>query len=275
MKSCVLILLAVSTCTEAAVVRSINGVNNRKVGEKKLLATVQSETPTGNNSLDRNHHGNRLNRSAVADDPPHRRALRSTSCAQRDCKWPKAADGQVYIPYIIADHYSAEEVDVILKGIESFSVSTCIRFIPRTNQDEYIYIQSLDGCYSFVGRLGSVQVVSLSRQGCVKVGTVQHELLHVLGFDHEHCRSDRDHHIQVLIENVMTDEAFNFDKTDTLNQRTSYDYDSVMHYDRLAFSKDNLLPTMVGFPDRNATFGTAMQMSPSDIERVNLLYCSK
>lgn len=40
---------------------------------------------------------------------------------------------------------AAEEVSIILEGIDSFSVSTCIRFIPRTNQDEYILIQSLEG----------------------------------------------------------------------------------------------------------------------------------
>lgn len=68
----------------------------------------------------------------------------------------------------------------------------------------FVFATVCCSCYSFVGRLGSVQAVSLNRQGCVKVGTVQHELLHVLGFDHEHCRSDRDHHIQVLIENIMT-----------------------------------------------------------------------
>lgn len=43
--------------------------------------------------------------------------------------------------------------------------------------------------------------------------------------------------IKVLHSNInaapaAADEAFNFDKTDTLNQRTSYAYDSVMHYDR-------------------------------------------
>lgn len=41
----------------------------------------------------------------------------------------------------------------------------------------------------------------------------------------------------------------------------------------LAFSKDKRKPTMVGVPDPNAVFGTATQMSQSDIDRVNLLYC--
>lgn len=76
-------------------------------------------------------------------------------------------------------------------------------FLIESTWWRFVSVTVCCSCYSFVGRLGSVQAVSLSRQGCVNVGTVQHELLHVLGFDHEHCRSDRDHHIQVLIENVM------------------------------------------------------------------------
>lgn len=44
--------------------------------------------------------------------------------------------------------------------------------------------------------------MSLSRQGCIYHNTVQHELLHALGFNHEQTRSDRDNHIRVLWENI-------------------------------------------------------------------------
>lgn len=44
-----------------------------------------------------------------------------------------------------------------------------------------------------------------------------------------------DFQLRTISSNIVqfaADEAFNFDKSDTLNQRTSYDYNSVMHYDR-------------------------------------------
>ncbi len=62
----------------------------------------------------------------------------------------------------------------------------------------------LSSCYSYVGRRGGKQVVSLARSGCLYHGTVQHELLHALGFNHEQTRSDRDKHIKVLLQNVQS-----------------------------------------------------------------------
>ena len=57
-------------------------------------------------------------------------------------------------------------------------------------------------CYSFIGRLGYGQDLSLSRSGCVYHHLVQHEVLHALGFHHEQKRSDRDQYIRVQLENV-------------------------------------------------------------------------
>lgn len=67
----------------------------------------------------------------------------------------------------------------------------------------YSPVQHLCRCSSYVGRRGNGQTVSLSRQGCIHYGTVQHELLHALGFNHEHCRSDREKHIRVLLQNII------------------------------------------------------------------------
>lgn len=57
-------------------------------------------------------------------------------------------------------------------------------------------------CWSTVGRNGGQQLLSLSVYGCMDRGIIQHELLHALGFHHEHNRSDRDEHVRINWENV-------------------------------------------------------------------------
>ncbi|XP_036440041.1 low choriolytic enzyme-like isoform X2 [Colossoma macropomum] len=192
-------------------------------------------------------------------------------CTALGCKWPKSSDGLVYVPYVIANHYSSRELQVIQRGLDSFSYASCIRFIPRTNQRDYIYIQSDSGCYSYVGRLGYSQTVSLDRSGCIYYDTVQHELLHALGFNHEQTRSDRDNHILIVWDNIIEDMKYNFDKINTLNQGTPYDYNSVMQYFNTAFTK-NGLPTMIPIPDNNVVIGQATEMSQNDIIRLQRLY---
>uniref|UniRef100_A0A672YR69 Metalloendopeptidase n=1 Tax=Sphaeramia orbicularis TaxID=375764 RepID=A0A672YR69_9TELE len=191
-------------------------------------------------------------------------------CTSYSCMWPKSANGLVYVPYIISSVYS-EEVSIIERGLFSFHDVSCIRFIKRTSQRDYLNIQSLNGCYSYIGRRGNGQNLSLRRSGCVYHDTVQHELLHALGFHHEQKRSDRDQYIRVVLENVTPGLSHNFDKVATLNQGTTYDYGSVMHYSKYAFS-GNGQPTLVAIPDSSVQFGTATEMSQKDIIRLNRLY---
>ncbi|KAK7912808.1 hypothetical protein WMY93_013019 [Mugilogobius chulae] len=193
-------------------------------------------------------------------------------CTSYGCMWGKWSDGKVYIPYSIANHYSSSERAVITRGLESFSSFSCIRFRPTQSGDtDWLSIESQDGCWSYVGRRGGKQVVSLARSGCLYHNTVQHELLHALGFNHEQTRSDRDNHIKVLLHNVVSGKEHNFRKIATLNQGTPYDYGSVMQYHRNAFSK-NGQPTMVPIPNSNVNLGGAKEMSANDKKRLTSLY---
>ncbi|XP_063044395.1 high choriolytic enzyme 1-like [Engraulis encrasicolus] len=203
-------------------------------------------------------------------------AARCTSTSSWfSCKWPTYRDGLVYVPYVISPAYGYNELWLINKAMKSFEQTTCILFIPRQhNQRDFLYIMSDNGCYSSVGRQGGGQVVSLQRGACVYLGTVQHELLHALGFQHEQNRSDRDQHVKILWQNIVPGKEQNFQKADTNNLGTPYSYGSVMHYGREFFSR-NGKPTIVPIPDPNVEIGKATAMSELDIRRINLLYCRK
>ncbi|XP_051997451.1 high choriolytic enzyme 2-like [Xyrauchen texanus] len=124
-------------------------------------------------------------------------------CTARGCKWNRYRNGKVYVPYIISNQYSPEEIGVIERGLKSFEESTCIQFMPHRGQRDFIHIKSVSGCFSYLGRQGGEQVVSLDRAGCVHFSIVQHELIHALGFHHEQNRSDRDGHVWIIYKNII------------------------------------------------------------------------
>ncbi|CAG0906900.1 unnamed protein product, partial [Darwinula stevensoni] len=88
--------------------------------------------------------------------------------------------------------------------MQSFQDNTCIRFTPRSGQSDYIHIAKWgQGCSSYVGRAGGEQSLSLDN-GCTDERTMLHELMHALGFFHEHTRSDRDDYLTINFGNIMT-----------------------------------------------------------------------
>ena len=152
-------------------------------------------------------------------------------------------------------------------------MSTCIRFVTRTDQTDYISIVKQSGCWSWVGRTGKSQELSLGT-GCLQKGIIQHELIHALGFWHEQSRSDRDAFVRINFGNILEGQEGNFGRWDTNNLNVPYDYTSVMHYAPKDFSKnsgDTIVPL-----DASAQIGQRDGMSENDILKINKLYvCSK
>ena len=89
--------------------------------------------------------------------------------------WP---NGEV--PYVISSSINSQERGIIASAMAEFHEKTCIKFVPRVNQNDYIHIVKKDGCWAVIGRSGNVQEVSLGG-GCVHKGIVQHEFMHVIG----------------------------------------------------------------------------------------------
>ncbi|XP_047482458.1 zinc metalloproteinase nas-15-like [Penaeus chinensis] len=138
---------------------------------------------------------------------PHLAGARNAIISE-DRRWPNAV-----IPYVISSSYSKSERSTIAAAMAEFHRSTCIRFVPRNSEKDYIHILRGDGCYSSVGRTGGAQAVSVGL-GCLHVGIVEHELMHATGFWHEHSRFDRDDHITIDYSNIQEGMEYNFEKYD-------------------------------------------------------------
>uniref|UniRef100_A0A3Q3GS81 Metalloendopeptidase n=1 Tax=Labrus bergylta TaxID=56723 RepID=A0A3Q3GS81_9LABR len=188
-------------------------------------------------------------------------------CTARGCKWPKSGN-HVYVPITISSVYSREEKNIIIRALLTFHESTCIRFMWRRP----VISLCMSQVFLLPGPSEGKQRISLSRRGCLYEDTVQHEVLHALGFHHEQVRSDRDKYVYVLTQNIRSGFESNFEKEQTNNLRTPYDFDSIMQYSNKAFSK-NGRPTMVARDNPSRLFGRAKTMSQNDIARVNALYC--
>ncbi|XP_067303163.1 neoverrucotoxin subunit alpha-like isoform X2 [Pseudorasbora parva] len=71
---------------------------------------------------------------------------------------------------------------------------------------------------------------------------VEHEFLHALGFSHQHTRYDRDDYVTINYGNITQGYESSRSKSSgnvSVTQGTSYDYYSVMHFDKNAFSNDS------------------------------------
>lgn len=172
-------------------------------------------------------------------------------------------------------------MDYILRGMRTIEKESCVRFheVEDPLATAYVHVQpGNNGCHSTVGYQNKVQNVTLQifplDQGCFRLGTIVHELLHSLGFYHEQSSWDRDDFVNVLEENIQEGKEHNFRKY-TEKQVTGfgidYDYGSILHYSGQAFSK-NGGPTIVSKFPSEETMGQRVAMSKKDKLKLRMMY---
>ncbi|XP_041806106.1 low choriolytic enzyme [Chelmon rostratus] len=196
---------------------------------------------------------------------------RSKVCFARSCLWSKSVDGHVYVAYKLSPEYSDVETKLIKKAMENVEKGTCVRFVPRTHQRDFIDIQPKSGCWSYLGARGGRQTVSLQSPDCLRVGVISHEFMHSLGFVHEQSRFDRDKYVTVMWSNIWRDRLRNFEKFKTDNLDLPYDYGSIMHFGMFAYSQDGE-PTIVPKNSKNIRLGQTTSLSHIDKLKINKLY---
>jgi parallel beta-helix repeat protein len=160
--------------------------------------------------------------------------------APADLPWPGGI-----VPYVFTTNVSAAEQVVYLDGMKEWGLSANIQFVPWTTQTNHVildldYLQGTNTYYASVPPVMTIDNLSRAQ--------VCHETGHLLGFQHEHVRVDRNNYIIVNFTNIDSGPTTNgngegagnvtnlylIDSNSTPNG--SYDFESVMHYGRTLFS---------------------------------------
>ena len=161
----------------------------------------------------------------------------------------------------------------VYDAIKHWEAVTRLRFVERSSANasqypDYIFFQPGGGCSSYVGRIGGKQPINLAL--ACSTGSTIHEIGHAIGLWHEHSRSDRDQYVTVVYENIIPAMVFNFNKNISDGRDIGpYDYDSIMHYPRWAFSR-NGQDTII--PKQERDIGQRKTLSQGDIDAVHDLY---
>ena len=205
--------------------------------------------------------------------------LRQTRATKRDATqlWP---DRKVY--YAFDSTVNSSLKDTIQLGMNTIQRLTCVQFIPRNGERDYVLFRSRpdDGCSSHVGRAGGMQTIKIGPR-CNRQHTIIHEMCHSLAVWHEQSRPDRDNYLKILTNNIEKGKEHDFFKRTPFevdSQGVSYDYASVMHYRLDSFNTRDPLHTLEvtnqqeyerqGSPD----LGRVPTMSKSDVTQINRLY---
>jgi hypothetical protein len=201
-------------------------------------------------------------------------------------KWPSGI-----IPYDISAITNAEDLQMIENAMQhimydsgspianSESRNPCVRFRPKQASDAtFLTIVYGEGCNAHAGYWANYPLkMTLQKDAtatCFHSGIIQHELLHVLGFNHEHERPDRDNYVEINYGNIDSQWHYAFEKqtwgTTAVDLKTSYDYGSIMHYGENYFS-NNVKPTIVP-KQMNASIGNREKLSPTDVIEIRRFY---
>jgi hypothetical protein len=159
---------------------------------------------------------------------------------------------------------------IVNAAIQHINQRTNAQFVPIGDGDtDHVVFEASASCSSQVGRVGGAQVVHLSPDAVT--GNAIHELSHVLGLWHEQSRHDRDQYVQIVWQNIMAGYEHNFrQQVNDEDDVGPYDYGSIMHYPRDAFST-NGQATIVPLA-ADAVIGQRDHLSDGDIAAINSLY---
>jgi len=190
-------------------------------------------------------------------------------------------NGIVYYDWL-GGKWAQDRLDMLSAAFRMIEKHTCIKFVKRTNESNFINIENGGICASQVGMAGGYQRVSLMNQNenggtCWTPTTVIHELLHAIGLWHEHMRYDRDEFLTIREDNMINGAQVQFNMVlpnASYTYGVDYNYKSVMHYGAWHFSgngEPTMIPKKAGVTVEDVGTGEMWDFE-SDWEKIRRMY---
>uniref|UniRef100_A0A182VR08 Metalloendopeptidase n=1 Tax=Anopheles minimus TaxID=112268 RepID=A0A182VR08_9DIPT len=196
----------------------------------------------------------------------------------KNYRWSNAT-----IPYIYDGEFDAIELSNISTAMDLLASHSCLRFKRRTAETHHLVITNKlgTGCWADTGRQPQGQAYMNLSKVCTKhLGTILHELMHVVGFLHQHTRPDRDQYLCVLYRNIIVHPVtlYNYEIVRPWTELAfplPYDFESIMHYTPEMYSiAPGRLPTMVPrYLWNNIAIGQRERLTDYDVLGIQFLYC--
>ena len=181
------------------------------------------------------------------------------------------------IPYLITSSVDENNVRAAIKLWQD-KLEGVIKFeeIKSKKPANYVVFIYGDGYSSEIGMLGGPQSITIASGN--EVGNIAHEIGHLLGLWHEHSHPERDEFILIQDKNIASAYLSQFmlkDKNEV--QTNKYDFNSIMHYTKSAFSKNenpNLITIEVKekYKAESKNMGQRQAPSQRDILMIRELY---
>ncbi|XP_055354380.1 uncharacterized protein LOC129600023 [Paramacrobiotus metropolitanus] len=199
----------------------------------------------------------------------HQAGLMGNAWTADKYRWP---NGTVF--YYLSRGMTSTMRNRVREAMLNITIETnnCITFQSSINETAYVRIalERRKGCSAEVGRIRRRQKMQLDSD--CQVHDIVHELLHVLGFFHEHTRPDRDNYVFVNRSNIYDSSLQNYDKrpeNQTTQLNLPYDFASIMHYPPMdygaAINKEEPVMRSV---DPNIQLTTNRRLSKLDILKI-------